>query len=50
MSGFLDRHRSFQFEGLLQKGPIQEIVELAAGDQGAHSDASMPFTGGGNNR
>ena len=46
MSGlprFLNSHEKLQLEDLLQERPIQEIVELAAGGQGADFDVRMPI-------
>ena len=34
-----------QFEDLLQERPIEEIIELAAGGQGAYFQATMTFAG-----
>ena len=43
--GFGNRDGSFELEDLLQERPVEKIIQLAAGGEGANFQSAMPFAG-----
>jgi hypothetical protein len=46
-SSFRNGDEAFEFEDLLEEGPIEKVIELAAGGQGADFEPAVTFAGDG---